>query len=580
MTLSFICGAGFLALSCSASPVATKTADSTSVGGGGSGETPLVTPEDPGPAQLHFTIDATQTQPISPYIYGVNFYEWPADQIHPTWPANLRLSRMGGNRLTAYNWENNASNAGNDYDFHNDDYLGGGLVAGEAVRMRVAGAAAKGAGTIVTVPMIGYVAHDKAETNVGTDPATLQTRLATHFVVSTARKNAPFAATPDTSDGRVYQDEFVAWLKHGFPGAVQANAANPIFFSLDNEPDIWGSTHEEIRSKVNGDYQQLTYDDFLATTVSYAGAIKSVAPDALVFGPALATWAGATTLGRWPAPDPVHGSDFFLDFYLDKLRAAEQSSGHRLVDVLDMHWYPELDVGGYGVDNDYAPQTDSLNSARMQAPRSLWDPTYDEHSWVSDTRGGPIRLLPYLREQIAAHYPGTKLAITEYYYGRGGDISGGIAEADALGIFGREGLFAATLWPNAGIWAYNGDADAAYAYVKGAFRMFRDYDGQKHAFGDVGIAASTSDVPASSVYASTDAGVAARIVVVALNKTKNIKTSSIQVTATQQYHTAEIYTLTEGSPSPQRGTDVTLSHRNAFVYSMPPMSVSTIVLRP
>lgn len=582
MTLSFICCAiGLLTLSCSASPVDAKRADTTgSSGGGGGGGSGLITPEDPGLAQLRFTLDAMQSQPISPFIYGVNFYESAPDQMTPAWPANLRLSRMGGNRLTAYNWENNASNAGNDYDYHNDDYLGGGSVAGEAVRMRVAGAAAKGAGTIVTVPMIGYVSHDKDGTNVGTDPATLQTRLATRFVISAPRKGAAFAATPDTTDGHVYQDEFVSWLTHAFPGAAQPAAANPIFFSLDNEPDIWGSTHEEIRSKVNGAYQLLTYDDFLATTVSYASAIKSVAPNALVFGPALGTWAGATTLGRWPTPDPVHGSDFFLAFYLDKLRAAEQSSGRRLVDVLDLHWYPELDVGGYGVDNDYATQTDSLNSARMQAPRSLWDPTYDEHSWVSDTRGGPIRLLPYLREQVAAHYPGTKIAITEYYYGRGGDISGGVAEADALGIFGREGVFAATLWPNAGIWAYNGDADAAYAYVKGAFRMFRDYDGQRHAFGDIGISATTSDAAASSVYASTDPGSTARVVIVAINKTTSSKTAAIQLTTTQLYRTAEVYTLTNGTPAPVRIADVTLPKRNAFIYTMPATSVSTIVLRP
>ena len=43
--------------------------------------------------------------------------------------------------------------------------------------------------------------------------------------------------------------------------------------------------------------------------------------------------------------------------------------------------------------------------------------------------------------KIAAHYPGTKLSISEYNYGAGGDISGGIAQADVLGVFGREGLF-------------------------------------------------------------------------------------------------------------------------------------------
>ena len=83
----------------------------------------------------------------------------------------------------------------------------------------------------------------------------------------------------------------------------------------------------------------------------------------------------------------------------------------------------------------------------MQAPRSLWDPTYVEKSWITkQSTHGPIRLLPRLQEKIDKHYPGTRLAITEYNYGGGADISGAIAQADVLGIFGREGVFAAALW--------------------------------------------------------------------------------------------------------------------------------------
>src|SRR5688500_10004393 len=51
---------------------------------------------------------------ISPLIYGVNGLRGD--------PARVGVGslRAGGNRYTAYNWENNASNAGNDYMFQND----------------------------------------------------------------------------------------------------------------------------------------------------------------------------------------------------------------------------------------------------------------------------------------------------------------------------------------------------------------------------------------------------------------------------------------------------------------------------
>src|SRR5690242_13588733 len=64
---------------------------------------------------VHFVIDPQQNAHlISRFIYGVN-------QSLDGALSNLTFTRLGGNRWTAYNWENNASNAGNDYLFQNDD---------------------------------------------------------------------------------------------------------------------------------------------------------------------------------------------------------------------------------------------------------------------------------------------------------------------------------------------------------------------------------------------------------------------------------------------------------------------------
>src|SRR5690606_36395816 len=109
---------------------------------------------------------------------------------------------------------------------------------------------------------------------------------------------------------------------------------------------------------------------------------------------------------------------------------------------------------------------------------------------------GPINLLPRLQDKIDDHYPGTRLAITEYSYGGGAHISGGIAQADVLGIFGRHGLFAATTWR----------LDEDQRFIYGAFDMFRNFDGNGGSFGDTRIRATTSDIESTSVYASIDAG--------------------------------------------------------------------------
>ena len=50
----------------------------------------------------------------------------------------------------------------------------------------------------------------------------------------------------------VYQDEYVNYLKTLYPAAFTANSATPIWFDLDNEPDLWSSTHPEVRPIVAG----------------------------------------------------------------------------------------------------------------------------------------------------------------------------------------------------------------------------------------------------------------------------------------------------------------------------------------
>ena len=66
---------------------------------------------------VNITIDtAKDRKAISPYIYGVNA-EIMERNVKPG------SVRAGGNRYTAYNWENNASNAGSDWKNMSDNYF-------------------------------------------------------------------------------------------------------------------------------------------------------------------------------------------------------------------------------------------------------------------------------------------------------------------------------------------------------------------------------------------------------------------------------------------------------------------------
>lgn len=506
---------------------------------------------DPGTVDITFDVATNKNvHPISPLVYGTNG----ADTIAKT---HQSMTRMGGNRMTAFNWENNASNAGSDYQFENDDYLCSNAMCmptndtpGALIKGFVDQANANGAAVVLTIPIVDYVAADK--TPAGDVRNSGANYLSTRFKQNKPTKGSAFANPPDVTDAFVYEDEFVNWLKATEPSAN-------IILEMDNEPDLWSSTHAEVHPAA------VTYAELASRNVKFASAVKSVWPQVKVSGPVSYGWQGYVTLQN--ASDSTANGDF-VEYYLDAMKAAGGGASGRLVDYLDLHWYPEATGGGERISG---PQTDAaIVAAREQAPRSLWDTSYKETSWIVDSIMQPIQLIPRMQAKIAAHYPGTGLAITEWNYGGGTDISGAIASADVLGIFGRDGVDAASMWP------LNGTESFTYA----AFRAYRNYDGAGKQFGDTSISATTSDVPNSSVYASLDSTNVSRLVIVAINKSTSIKTAGIKVEASTVYTKASVFTLTSAGADLVSAAGLTSVATNAFRYPMPPQSISVIVPNP
>jgi hypothetical protein len=499
---------------------------------------------------VEFKIDlAKDSHPISRYIYGVN------RKLEGDW-AGLPLRREGGNRWTAYNWTNNASNAGNDWHFQNDNIMGNTDSPAAPLVSALENASANKAGTIVTVPINGYVSADKkGDGDVRKSGADY---LQTRFVREEPAKGSSFTLTPDPKSPIVYQDELVNWVKTKYPYG-QTDPLRPIFFALDNEPDLWSSTHEEVHP------DKPTYAEIIQKTTDYAKAIKAVKPKAKIFGPVNYGWQGFVRLQD--APDAKNRD--FQEVFLAAMQAAEKSTGQRLLDVLDVHWYPEASAGGKRiVTPDSNPE---VIEARVQAPRSLWDATYTENSWITKaSTHGPINLLPRLQKKIDANYPGTLLAMTEYNYGGGGHISGAIAEADILGIFGQQNLFAAAEWPMA----------KDESFIAAGLKMYRNYDGANATFGDTSVSATTSDVPATSIYASLDSTNKNRMVLVAINKTAAPITATINVEHGLGFKTAAAFIVTSESATPRPGDAVKIDDAAKWSYTMPGYSISTIDVVP
>jgi hypothetical protein len=507
-------------------------------------------------ATVTVSVDSAQDRrAVSPYIYGVNGIP-SSNGVQRI--AHQPLSRSGGNRLTGYNWENNASNAGTDWGPNaSDDLMCWNTcpdheAPGAAIKAYLDGTLGWNAAALVTIPIVDYVAADK--NGVVTQPANVD---GSRWKINRAKKGSAPSLNPDKSDGFVNQDEFVNWVETSYASARASG--KEIFYSLDNEPGLWPHTHPMIHPGA------VTYAEMSLRTRTFGGMIKDRNPNAVVFGGVC--YGYGEFLNLQGAPDAA-GRDY-LDFLLQEWRGADQAQGRRVVDVLDLHWYPEAYGGGQRiiVPDDLGAPNQGLLDARLQAPRSLWDPTYVEDSWVAS--GTPINLLNRLKQKISTHYPGTKLAFTEYNYGGSEHVSGGLAQADVLGVFGREGVFAATLWR---LW---GDEQS---FIFGGYDMYLNYDGAGARVGGSSVRAQVSDRVKVSAYALADDADPGKLWVVLINKTTETVTAAVTVSHGQTLTSGNAYRLTSANRRPQGAGSVSLSG-NALSYDMPPLSATTLALR-
>jgi hypothetical protein len=520
------------------------------------------TPFSMAPPDVTITIDPTKTRPISPYIYGLNFYFGNSGAS-----PQLTLDRAGGNRWTAYNWETNASNAGSDYLYENDNYLSSSNVAGEAVRSFIAQDQAQGLASLMTVQLQGLVAGDENGPVSTANPPDM-TRFKTVVDKKGTISSAPFTTTPVTTDAYVFMDEFLWTLDQKFTGMgiFGANPNHPTFVELDNEPELWNSTHLEVQGP-----NPVTSDNYISKTITLTKALKDQFPNAMIFGPVhygfegIYNWQGE--LSATPS-----GANWFPDKYLPAIKSASTTYGKPLVDVYDFHWYSEAtDGSGNRVTNLTGPTlTDAQVQAIVQSPRSLWDTTYKENSWITNNvLNAPIYILGRLQAKIAAENPGMKIAITEYNNGGGEHIAGTIAQADNLGIFGSQGVFVAAFWP----------LNSNDTYILAGFRAFRGFDGVNASFGDISLESASTGVQDVVVYASQDSATPGRVVFVAINRSTSTKVTAIN--GQPLSGTAYLYQITAASAQNQNPVEPvpagqTPATGSSLTITLPPLSVTTI----
>jgi len=518
------------------------------------------------PQTVNFSVTVNDSpSAISPYIYGTN-------QLM-SGGENWCSMRLGGNRLTGYNWENNASNAGSDYFHTSDNYLpsvfgvpgDSSNVPGIVVEAFYRQAQAFNAYPLVTLQMAGFVARDK---NGVVDSS--QTAPSFRWAYVKPSKGAPLSLVPDTSDTSVYMDEFVNFLVHTYGTAASGTGIKG--YDLDNEPALWQSTHPRIHPL------QPTCRELIQKSITLSRSIKTIDPSAEVFGPVEYGFAGYLNFQSAPDWNSVSAGktySWYLDYYLDQMKLASDTSGRRLLDVLDLHWYPEAQGSDGNRITLLSATSASDIQARVQAPRTLWDSHYKEISWIAQYYPSFLPLIPKLVQSIKKYYPGTKVGFTEFEYGGEGDISGALAVDDVLGIFGKYGIYFATYW----------EGGSQTPYISAAYKMYRNYDGNNSTFADMSVPTRTGDSVNTSIYGSIkQAGNEVHLIV--LNKNPGQAVTGHFAVASGSpagshitVLSGKVWELNGGGSQIRSANDVTGISDSSFSYTLDSASVYHIVLQ-
>jgi hypothetical protein len=438
------------------------------------------------PLPVSVLIDAAANRrAINPYVYGVAF----ASSASLS-DMNVQLNRDGGNGTTTYNWQINAWNHAADWYF--ESIADSPSTAGADGDSFIQQSKSAGAQAMLTIPIIGWVAK------LGPSRATLGSYAVSKYGPQVSADNSWgngvgtnstthtswLITTNDPTDANQTADTNFqsGWVKHLTNSWGTAASGGLRYYLMDNEWSIWHQTHRDVHPV------GATMDEVLGKFCDYSTMVKGIDTNALVAGPEEWGWPGYLNSGydlqnSGGSDRTAHGGLDFSPWFLSQAKQRSQTAGRRLLDIFTLHFYPAQ--SNVGLTEDVSTTT---ALARNRSTRSLWDPNYVDESWINTT----IQLIPRMRNWVATNYPGTLTGITEYNFGADNYMNGATAQADVLGIFGREGLDLAARWtcPGSGTPVYN------------AFKMYRNYDGSKSTFGDTSVLAKAPNPDVLDTFAA------------------------------------------------------------------------------
>jgi hypothetical protein len=178
-----------------------------------------------------------------------------------------------------------------------------------------------------------------------------------------------------------------------------------------------------------------------------------------------------------------------------------------------------------------------------------------------------MELIPRFQSWIRTYYPGTKLSFSEYSIDSGNKlITDALAEADVLGIFGRQQVDFANMWI----------PPAPTDPIAYSFRLYRNYDGNGSQFGDTSVQSNSTNQGELSIYGATRSSDGALTLVV-INKTTASIATKLALQNFESTGTAAAYSYSNSNlTSIESVGNVSLSGKT-LNYTYPAYSATVLV---
>jgi uncharacterized protein (TIGR03437 family) len=508
---------------------------------------------------------------ISPYIYGIN--EWSDAGLMGL--MRIPVIRWGGDDATSFNWQNSVKNNTGDNPWCYENYsVSPGFDAFHSANLTA------GTVSLGTIPLMDWSPQAAGECSFSVKKYGAQKATAPDDPDcgnGVLLNGDPVVNDPSDAYVPVTQSFAQQWVQQIMTGYGPANAGGVRLWSMDNEPEWWYSNHIDIYP------QAATYDDMLARNIKWAQAVKAVDSTALITGPVPGGWSGmffsrADMDSGWdtspyqywdnPTDRNAHGGVPWIPYYLQQMSQFEQANGFRLLDYVDVHAYIQPDTLS-STAGDAAMET-----LRMTSTRALWDPNYivpnsqaGDNEYDANGNLVAAQLVPRMQQWVSQYYPGTGTAITEYSWGALESVTGAIAQADILGIFGAYGLTLGTLW----------GAPAPTDPGAFAFKIFLNYDGNGSRFGGTSVSGTSSDPDTLSIYAAQR--VDSALTVLVLNKTAGAIGDSISLANFTPAGTAQVWQYSQANLTAivRQTADINVGG-NSLTATFPAYSMTLLVI--